>query len=289
MFAYVGCYTTPDRDGRGKGIEVYEMDPESGAWTHVQTLETIGNPSWQTVGPERSASLQRPRRRRLHAGQRLQHRPVQREAHLPERPGVRQPQPRRDLDLADRAVRRRRRVQRRQGRGAAGQRGRLARPDVRPRHPRRASPARTPPSRITRARTTSRSPRTASSSSSRTRGSTGPTSSGWTRRTARSCRPSRRPSSRRRAPRRATSRSTRVPRTPTSATRSTRRSPRSATTPRTGRLDQLEVQTTLPEGFSERNSTAEIHVAPSGRFVYVSNRGHNSIADLQRRPGDAAS
>ena len=51
MFAYVGCYTTPDRDGRGKGINVYEMDPRSGAWTHVQTLETIGNPSWQTVGP----------------------------------------------------------------------------------------------------------------------------------------------------------------------------------------------------------------------------------------------
>ena len=51
MYAYVGCYTTPDRDGHGKGIEVYEMDPASGTWTHVQTLETIGNPSWQTVGP----------------------------------------------------------------------------------------------------------------------------------------------------------------------------------------------------------------------------------------------
>ena len=51
-YAYVGCYTTSDRHGRGKGIEVYEMDPRSGAWTHVQTLETIGNPSWQTVGPD---------------------------------------------------------------------------------------------------------------------------------------------------------------------------------------------------------------------------------------------
>ena len=46
----------------------------------------------------------------------------------------------------------------------------------------------------------------------------------------------------------------------------------------TGRLDEIEVQTTLPAGFAERNSTAEIQVAPSGRFVYVSNRGHNSIA-----------
>jgi 6-phosphogluconolactonase len=51
-YCYVGCYTTPDRQGDGKGIEVYEMDPRSGAWTHVQTLETIGNPSWQTVGPD---------------------------------------------------------------------------------------------------------------------------------------------------------------------------------------------------------------------------------------------
>ena len=52
IYAYVGCYTTPDREGDGKGIEVYEVDPHSGAWAHVQTLETIGNPSWQTVGPD---------------------------------------------------------------------------------------------------------------------------------------------------------------------------------------------------------------------------------------------
>jgi 6-phosphogluconolactonase (cycloisomerase 2 family) len=47
-YAYVGCYTTPDRDGRGKGINVYEMDPTSGAWTHVQLVEEAGNPSWLT-------------------------------------------------------------------------------------------------------------------------------------------------------------------------------------------------------------------------------------------------
>ena len=33
MFAYVGCYTTPDRDGRGDGLNVYRMDPASGQWT----------------------------------------------------------------------------------------------------------------------------------------------------------------------------------------------------------------------------------------------------------------
>jgi 6-phosphogluconolactonase len=30
MYAFVGCYTTPDRDGRGTGIGVYQMDPATG-------------------------------------------------------------------------------------------------------------------------------------------------------------------------------------------------------------------------------------------------------------------
>lgn len=46
MFAYVGCYTTPDRDGRGRGIQVYRMDPASGAWSHVQLLADVPNPAW---------------------------------------------------------------------------------------------------------------------------------------------------------------------------------------------------------------------------------------------------
>ena len=35
---------------------------------------------------------------------------------------------------------------------------------------------------------------------------------------------------------------------------------------------------TLPEGETGRNTTAEIAVAPDGRFLYVSNRGHDSVA-----------
>ena len=35
---------------------------------------------------------------------------------------------------------------------------------------------------------------------------------------------------------------------------------------------------TLPSDFTGNNTTAEIAVAPSGKFVYGSNRGHNSIA-----------
>jgi 6-phosphogluconolactonase (cycloisomerase 2 family) len=46
MFAYVGCYTTPDRDGRGEGINVYRMDTDSGAWTQVQLVADQPNPSF---------------------------------------------------------------------------------------------------------------------------------------------------------------------------------------------------------------------------------------------------
>ncbi len=36
--------------------------------------------------------------------------------------------------------------------------------------------------------------------------------------------------------------------------------------------------TTLPDGFAGSNSTAHVLVAPDGRFVYASNRGHDSVA-----------
>ncbi|MCC7369640.1 MAG: lactonase family protein [Chloroflexi bacterium] len=51
-YAYVGCYTTPDRDGQGNGINVYEMDQRTGRWTHLQLLDGIGNPSWLSLGPD---------------------------------------------------------------------------------------------------------------------------------------------------------------------------------------------------------------------------------------------
>jgi 6-phosphogluconolactonase (cycloisomerase 2 family) len=46
----------------------------------------------------------------------------------------------------------------------------------------------------------------------------------------------------------------------------------------TGALTPLQVITTLPSSYTGNNSGAEIAVAPSGRFVYGSNRGHDSIA-----------
>ena len=35
---------------------------------------------------------------------------------------------------------------------------------------------------------------------------------------------------------------------------------------------------TLPDGYAETSHTADIHVHPNGKFVYGSNRGHDSIA-----------
>ena len=53
MHAYVGGYTSKDRDGRGNGINVYRIDETSGAWTHVQQLGGLVNPSWLTLDPKR--------------------------------------------------------------------------------------------------------------------------------------------------------------------------------------------------------------------------------------------
>lgn len=47
-----------------------------------------------------------------------------------------------------------------------------------------------------------------------------------------------------------------------------------------GSLTELQTISTLPEGVTG-GSTAEIVVHPSGKFVYGSNRGHNSIAVFQ--------
>ena len=47
---------------------------------------------------------------------------------------------------------------------------------------------------------------------------------------------------------------------------------------RTGGLDEVQTISTLPEGFTGNSSTAEIFVHPNGKFVYGSNRGHDSIA-----------
>jgi 3-carboxymuconate cyclase len=48
----------------------------------------------------------------------------------------------------------------------------------------------------------------------------------------------------------------------------------------TGTLKELQAVSTLPSDFSGVNSCAELSVSPSGRFLYGSNRGHNSIVSF---------
>jgi 6-phosphogluconolactonase len=50
-FAYVGSFTTEQRKARGDGIHVYRVDPATGAWTHVQHVGDLVNPSYLALGP----------------------------------------------------------------------------------------------------------------------------------------------------------------------------------------------------------------------------------------------
>jgi 6-phosphogluconolactonase len=47
--------------------------------------------------------------------------------------------------------------------------------------------------------------------------------------------------------------------------------------PESGSLHELQTISTLPKDFAKENTTAEIEVHPSGKFLYASNRGHDSI------------
>ena len=46
LLAYVGSRTTKERNARGEGINVYRVDTATGAWTHVQLLKDLVNPSY---------------------------------------------------------------------------------------------------------------------------------------------------------------------------------------------------------------------------------------------------
>jgi 6-phosphogluconolactonase len=45
-----------------------------------------------------------------------------------------------------------------------------------------------------------------------------------------------------------------------------------------GRLREVQTVSTVPEDFSGTSYCADVHVSPSGRFIYGSNRGHDSLA-----------
>ena len=53
LHVYVGTFTSPSRNGRGEGICVFEMDETSGELRQVQTLEGVENPSFLALHPNR--------------------------------------------------------------------------------------------------------------------------------------------------------------------------------------------------------------------------------------------
>lgn len=47
---------------------------------------------------------------------------------------------------------------------------------------------------------------------------------------------------------------------------------------KSGTLKAIHTVTTLPSDFKGRNSNADIEITPNGKFLYASNRGHDSLA-----------
>ena len=52
-FVYVGAYTEPSENGRAAGISVFRMEPSSGVLAHVRTVAGIVNPSFLAIDPSR--------------------------------------------------------------------------------------------------------------------------------------------------------------------------------------------------------------------------------------------
>ena len=54
--------------------------------------------------------------------------------------------------------------------------------------------------------------------------------------------------------------------------------------PTAGTLSAFQTISTLPDGYTGRNTCSQIQLTPSGHFLYVPNRGHNSIAGFAVAP-----
>jgi 6-phosphogluconolactonase len=54
--------------------------------------------------------------------------------------------------------------------------------------------------------------------------------------------------------------------------------------PLRGDLKEVQTVPTLPKDFTGADTSADIHVSPDGRFLYCSNRGHDSIAAFMINP-----
>jgi len=51
-----------------------------------------------------------------------------------------------------------------------------------------------------------------------------------------------------------------------------------------GQLTPIQTVQTLPDGFEGNSTSADIHITPSGKFLYGSNRGHDSLAIYKINP-----
>ena len=47
-----------------------------------------------------------------------------------------------------------------------------------------------------------------------------------------------------------------------------------------GNLEQIQTIRTLPRGYDGINSLADVHITPNGKYLYASNRGHDSFASF---------
>ncbi|WP_309120874.1 lactonase family protein [Paenibacillus sp.] len=56
-----------------------------------------------------------------------------------------------------------------------------------------------------------------------------------------------------------------------------------------GALEEFQTVPTLPASYEGENACADIHVSPDGRFLYGSNRGHDSVAVFRVENGGALS
>ena len=53
-------------------------------------------------------------------------------------------------------------------------------------------------------------------------------------------------------------------------------------------LRELDTWSTIPTSHTSPNAIADIHITPDGRFLYVSNRGHDSLAGYAISPDDGS-
>ena len=53
IYAYVGAYTTEGYKGHGGGINIFQIDPNSGEWNHVQLVKDVDDPSFLVVNKAR--------------------------------------------------------------------------------------------------------------------------------------------------------------------------------------------------------------------------------------------